>query len=54
MGWPGRKTTAGNLAFPFSPSDIYAGEAYEWSLWHLVELRDPLEVSRMEEVVVGG
>ncbi len=54
MGWPGRKTTAGNLAFPYSPSDIYAGEAYEWSLWHLVELRDPLEISRMEEVVVGG
>ncbi len=51
LGWPGRKTTAGNLAFPFSPSDLYAGEAYEWSLWHLVELRDPLELTRIVEVV---
>ncbi len=43
IGWEGRKTTAGNLAFPFSPSDIYAGRVYEWSIWHLVEEKDPLE-----------
>ncbi|MEB3756940.1 MAG: DUF1446 domain-containing protein, partial [Desulfurococcales archaeon] len=54
MGWPSRKTTAGNLAFPFSPSDIYAGLAYEWSLWHLIELRDPLETTRIKEVRLNG
>ncbi|MEB2836532.1 MAG: DUF1446 domain-containing protein [Desulfurococcales archaeon] len=43
-GWPGRKTTAGNVAFPLSPSDLYAGRAYRWSVWHLVELSDPLEI----------
>lgn len=52
-GWPGRRTTAGNIAFPFSPSDVYAGRAYKWSIWHLVELSDPLEVARIEERVVG-
>ncbi|MCE4606292.1 MAG: DUF1446 domain-containing protein [Desulfurococcales archaeon] len=54
MGWASRKTTAGNLAFPFSPSDIYAGLAYEWSLWHLVELEDPLETSKIDEVKLIG
>ncbi len=47
LGWPGRKTTAGNLAFPLSPSDLPAGRVYEWSIWHLVEERDPLEHARI-------
>ncbi|MCE4615010.1 MAG: DUF1446 domain-containing protein, partial [Desulfurococcales archaeon] len=54
IGWPSRKTTAGNLAFPFSPSDLYAGIAYEWSLWHLVELKNPLETTRIKEVDLNG
>lgn len=33
----GRKTTAGNLAFPFSPSDMAAGEVYEFSVYHLID-----------------
>ena len=48
IGWPGRRSTAGNLAFPFSPSDFYGGRVYEWSLWHLVTLRDPLELFKLE------
>lgn len=39
-GYPGRVATAGNLAFPFSPSDIRAGVVYEFSLYHLMELPD--------------
>lgn len=35
--FPGRKTTAGNLAFPFSPSDVAAGEVYAFSVYHLME-----------------
>ncbi|MEB3816507.1 MAG: DUF1446 domain-containing protein [Desulfurococcales archaeon] len=50
IGWPGRKTTAGNVAFPLSPSDLYVGRAYRWSIWHLVELRDPLELGK----ITGG
>ncbi len=39
-GYPGRISTAGNLAFPFSPSDLKMGEAYEFSLYHLMEIHD--------------
>ncbi|MFI4911935.1 MAG: acyclic terpene utilization AtuA family protein [Sedimentisphaeraceae bacterium JB056] len=34
----GRKTTAGNLAFPFSPSDVSCGAVYEFSVYHLMEI----------------
>lgn len=47
-GYPGRIATAGNLAFPFSPSDMKAGAVYEFSLYHLMAVKDqsvfPLEV----------
>ncbi|MCP4752371.1 MAG: DUF1446 domain-containing protein [Proteobacteria bacterium] len=36
-GYPGRIATAGNLAFPFSPSDVNMGEAFEFSIYHLME-----------------
>ncbi|MEA2084954.1 MAG: acyclic terpene utilization AtuA family protein [Thermodesulfobacteriota bacterium] len=39
-GYPGRIATAGNLAFPFSPSDIKAGPVYEFSIYHLMEVMD--------------
>ena len=37
-GYPGRVATAGNLAFPFSPSDIQAGTVYEFALYHLMPI----------------
>lgn len=40
-GYEGRISTAGNLAFPFSPSDIPMGAAYEFCLYHLLEVDDP-------------
>lgn len=36
-GYAGRISTAGNLAFPFSPSDIRMGQVFEFSLYHLME-----------------
>ncbi|MEW6216541.1 MAG: acyclic terpene utilization AtuA family protein [Candidatus Bipolaricaulota bacterium] len=36
VGYPRRKTTAGNLAFPYSPSDIECGPVYEFSIYHLL------------------
>jgi hypothetical protein len=42
-GYPGRVSTAGNLAFPFSPSDITVGEVYEFSVYHLMEIDDPAD-----------
>jgi len=40
-GYPGRKSTAGNLAFPYSPSDVSAGAVYEFSIYHLLKVDDP-------------
>ncbi|MCE4611810.1 MAG: DUF1446 domain-containing protein [Desulfurococcales archaeon] len=53
-GWRGRKSTGGNLAFPLSPSEAYAGEAYRWSVWHLAELREPLELASIELLELSG
>jgi hypothetical protein len=41
FGYPGRISTAGNLAFPFSPSDIRMGDVYGFSIYHLMEIDDP-------------
>ncbi|MEJ2531592.1 MAG: acyclic terpene utilization AtuA family protein [Halioglobus sp.] len=41
FGYAGRLSTAGNLAFPFSPSDLRAGAVYEFSVYHLLE-SDPV------------
>ncbi|GAA0177318.1 acyclic terpene utilization AtuA family protein [Clostridium sediminicola] len=51
-GYDGRISTAGNLAFPYSPSDFQAGEVYEFSLYHVVEVEDPCELFPMEIVNV--
>lgn len=39
-GYEGRKSTAGNLAFPFAPSDVQFGPVYEFSVYHLMEIND--------------
>ena len=46
--YPGRKSTAGNLAFPFSPSDIHVGEVYEFSVFHLAQVDSLLETAKIE------
>ena len=38
QSFEGRKATAGNLAFPFSPSDLQGGAVYEFSLYHLLKI----------------
>lgn len=54
-GYPGRISTAGNLAFPYSPSDFKAGEVYGFSVYHLMRARDPLGHSKNSfETVNGG
>ncbi|MDH7492649.1 MAG: acyclic terpene utilization AtuA family protein [Candidatus Saccharicenans sp.] len=40
-GYEGRLATAGNLAFPFSPSDVSMGRVYEFSIYHLMKVEDP-------------
>ena len=40
-GYPGRISTAGNLALLYSPSDISCGQVYEFNVYHLMEVDDP-------------
>ena len=40
-GYPGRISTAGNLALLYSPSDISCGQVYEFNIYHLMEVDDP-------------
>lgn len=40
-GYEGRRATAGNLAFPYSPSDFHAGEVYNFSIYHVIDVEDP-------------
>lgn len=41
--YPGRTSTAGNVATLFSPDEIEMGAAYVWSIWHALGLDDPVE-----------
>jgi hypothetical protein len=52
--YPGRKSSAGNLAFPFSPSDIPVGPVYVFGIYHLAEVDNPLETSKISVVTVGA
>jgi hypothetical protein len=39
--FPGRLCREGNMAFPFSPSDIEVGPVYRFSIYHVIEQEDP-------------
>lgn len=46
--FPDRLCKEGNMAFPFSPSDIERGAIYEFTLRHVVEPDDPLQMFPIE------
>jgi len=51
-GYEGRISTAGNLAFPYSPSDIKAGDVYEFCVYHLIPARTgmfPMEILEVRD-----
>lgn len=47
-GYDGRKSTAGNLAFPFAPSDIEFGPVYEFSIYHLMKVDNGLKPFKIQ------
>ena len=53
FGYPGRQSTAGNLAFPYSPSDISHGVVYEFSLYHLMDVDDPVSLFPVTVSLMG-
>jgi hypothetical protein len=51
-GFEGRLSTAGNLAFPFTPPEVTTGPAYHFNVYHLMEVDDfsalfPVHVERL-------
>lgn len=54
-GYENRIATAGNLAFPFSPSDIPGGPVYEFSIYHVIAASDALKFGfSLEQVTPEG
>ena len=53
-GYPGRIATAGNLAFPFSPSDIKVGPIYVFSVYALLRSEHPVELFQRTYEEVNG
>jgi len=45
--YPDRKTTAGNAAAPLMPIAIPASSVYEFSIYHLLPLDDPLAIAEI-------
>jgi len=39
-GYPGRLSTAGNLAFPFTPPEVSLGPAFRFNIYHLLKVAD--------------
>lgn len=37
-GYPGRLSTGGNLAFPFTPPEVSTGPAYRFNIYHLMDV----------------
>lgn len=37
-GFPGRLSTAGNIAFPFTPPEVLTGTAYRFGLYQIMQV----------------
>lgn len=52
--YPGRTTTAGNVAYLFSPNVVDVGQAFDTGIYHELPLADPLEAFSIEMRRVGA
>lgn len=51
--YEGRTTTAGNVAYLFSPNVIDAGQAFSTTIYHELPIADPLEICTFENHEIG-
>jgi hypothetical protein len=54
FGFPGRLSTGGNLAFPFTPPEIACGPAWRFSVYHIAECDDLAAAFPVELVRLGA
>jgi hypothetical protein len=52
--YPGRKSTGGNLAFAFTPSEIDAHQAYRFVLYHVMRDAPIDDLFQVDAVELGG
>jgi hypothetical protein len=53
FGYPGRLSTAGNVAFPFTPPEVSLGPAYRFNVYHLLHVDDADALFPVEIETVG-
>jgi hypothetical protein len=53
FGYPGRLSTAGNVAFPFTPPEVSLGPAYRFNVYHLLHVDDADTLFPVEIETVG-
>ena len=53
-GYAGRLSTAGNLAFPFTPPEVSLGPAYRFNVYHLLRAHDPDALFPLEVEALYG
>lgn len=54
LGFEGRLSTAGNLAFPFTPPEVDLGPAYRFNVYHLMDVDDVSSFFPIELERIGG
>ncbi len=52
--FPGRISTAGNLGFPFTPPEMTAGDAYRFSVYHIMQVDDLAPLFPVSIETIGG
>ena len=51
-GFPGRISTGGNLAFPFTPPEVVTGPAYRFSAYHVMQVMEGTDLPALFPLVV--
>ncbi len=52
--FPGRISTAGNLGFPFTPPELTAGDAYRFSIYHIMDVDELAPLFPVSLTTIGG
>ncbi|OAL33184.1 hypothetical protein AYO20_07501 [Fonsecaea nubica] len=52
--YPGQLATAGNFASPLTPLEQSVGPVYKFSVYHLMDVEDPLSFFPIESFVIGS
>ncbi len=54
LAYKGQKATAGNFASPLTPLEMSVGPVFKFSIYHLMDVADPLSFFPIETLIVDG